>query len=146
MKNTVTIVIAKCISWISKTFGLGAGETWAGEIALTISPNILTFLIKKITKGIVIVAGTNGKTTTAGMITRILEDAGYSVLHNASGANLLNGIVSAFFANYRNSHDYAVFEVDENALMSVISNIPAFAEASVGRQFPIKKPIVGGLI
>jgi UDP-N-acetylmuramyl tripeptide synthase len=102
---------------------LGAGATWSGEIALRLDPHILPKLLLKIQKGIIIVAGTNGKTTTSLMIKKILEDQGFSVLHNESGANLLNGIVSSFFAVHRETYDYAVFEVDENSLTSVLSNL-----------------------
>ena len=104
-------------------FGFGTGATWSGEIALRIDPHVLRSLFRKITKGTIVVAGTNGKTTTSRMIKTLLEKEGYSVLHNDSGANLLNGVVSAFFVHPKASYDYAVFEVDENALPSVLSHL-----------------------
>ncbi len=74
------------------------------------------------------VAGTNGKTTTTLMIKKILEKEGFIVLHNDSGANLLNGIVSTFIQNAgwngEIKADFGVFEVDENTLPSVIFNYP----------------------
>lgn len=119
----IAILLGRSISWISKTFNLGAGATWPGEIALRLSPDILSFLTKKISKGIIIVAGTNGKTTTSLMIRKILTDQGFTVLHNKSGANLLNGIVSSFFSDNKKMYDYAVFEVDENALPIIIGKL-----------------------
>jgi len=119
--NNFAISIGSIVSWISKALKLGAGATWPGEIALRINPQILSKLLSKITKRIIIVAGTNGKTTTTLMIKKILEDQGFSVLHNESGANLLNGIVSAFFTNNKESYDYAVFEVDENVFPTLLS-------------------------
>lgn len=66
-------------------------------------------------------AGTNGKTTTALMIKTMLQNTGASVVHNDSGANLENGIVSALI---QDSHaDWGVFEVDENSLPRVIKSI-----------------------
>ena len=119
--TNIALFIGKSISWISKFLHFGAGATWPGEMTLRISPAILSRLQTRISKGIIIVAGTNGKTTTSLMIRKILEDKEYAVLHNQSGANLLNGVVSAFFTDKRKMFDYAVFEVDENALPSILS-------------------------
>ena len=105
---------------------LGAGGTWPGEVALTISPNILTQLFDQLHEGVVIVAGTNGKTTTSLMIKQILEKQGISVIHNTTGANLLNGITSACIKESdwlgRINADWGVFETDENTLPSIIFN------------------------
>lgn len=103
------------VSRIARVFGYGAGSTWPGELALRIYPHILSSLKTRVIKGIICVAGTNGKTTTSAMIAGILKSSGYSVLHNTSGANLLNGIVSSFFQTWKKT-DFAVFEIDENSL------------------------------
>jgi len=91
----LAIFLGKIISFISKRLSFGAGATWPGEAALRINPHILSSFASQFRKGIILVAGTNGKTTTASMIKTILEAQGLSVVHNASGANLTNGIVSA---------------------------------------------------
>ena len=118
----IAMLLGKSISFISRLFNLGAGATWPGEIALWFDPRILPKLLPRIKKGVIIVAGTNGKTTTTLMVKKILEDQEYGILHNESGANLLNGIVSAFLADGRKTYDYAVFEVDENTLPAIIFN------------------------
>lgn len=114
-------IAAKFVSWVSTTLGLGAGETWPGEIALTLRPNIARSLADKLPDGVILIAGTNGKTTTSLMIKTILEYTGKRVVHNASGANLLNGIVSAMIRNA--SAQVGVFEVDENSLPIVLQYI-----------------------
>lgn len=108
----VIIFIGRFISFISNLFNVGSGGTWPGEIALKFDPNILT---KIAPKNIILVAGTNGKTTTTLMIKHILGD---NVVTNASGANLLNGIVSAIITSPPS--DYGVFEVDEAALPRIL--------------------------
>ncbi|KKR92065.1 MAG: mur ligase domain-containing protein [Candidatus Woesebacteria bacterium GW2011_GWA1_41_13b] len=122
----IAIVAAKVTSLFIKFLGLGAGATWPGEIALTLAPNILASFAPQFAKGIILIAGTNGKTTTSLMLTKILEAQGNRVIHNASGANLLNGVVSACIqhASWDGglNVDYGVFEVDENSLPSVIFN------------------------
>lgn len=125
--NFMIIIIGKIINWISIFLNLGAGATWPGEMVLRINPKILQEFFPKLRKGAIIVAGTNGKTTTSLMIKKILEENGETVIHNGSGANLVNGIVSAFiqYASWSGSieADYGVFEVDENSLPQVLQQI-----------------------
>ena len=68
---------------------------------------------------VIFVIGTNGKTTTSLLIKKILEKDKKKVLHNASGANLLNGAASSLILSSnifgRLTQDFAIFEVDENA-------------------------------
>ncbi|MEK7544278.1 MAG: Mur ligase family protein [Patescibacteria group bacterium] len=123
----ITCFTAKLIELVIKFFRLGAGATWPGEVAIRLNPHILSSFASQFRKGIILVAGTNGKTTTALMIKTILEAQGFSVVHNASGANLENGIVSALInqTDWKGhvSADWGVFEVDENSLPIVIKSI-----------------------
>lgn len=118
--DRLVIVFSKVVSFTSRLFRLGAGATWPGEIALTLRPNILRSLSESFKKGTILVAGTNGKTTTTLMIQKILESVGAAVVHNATGANLANGIVSSCVERAdwfgRMKADIGVFEVDENTL------------------------------
>ena len=118
----IAVGIGMFVSWIARILRYGVGSTWPGEIALRIYPSILTVLKKRVTKGIICVAGTNGKTTTSLMIAGILKSSGNTVLHNTSGANLVNGIVSSFFHSWKKT-DYAVFEIDENSLPKLLGSI-----------------------
>ena len=121
MRYFFAVFVGRIISFVSIVLHTGAGGTWAGEIALRIYPNILKELSYKLRKGIIVVAGTNGKTTTSLMIKKILEYQGYSVVHNATGANLLNGIVSSLLVSSKK--DWGVFEVDENVFPIVLDYI-----------------------
>ncbi|EKD87376.1 MAG: hypothetical protein ACD_36C00113G0003 [uncultured bacterium] len=115
------IALGKLVSYISQSLHFGAGATWPGEIALMLRPNIASELIKNLKKGVILVAGTNGKTTTSLMIKQILEQQGLTIVHNASGANLLNGIVSVLIQ--KSQADWGVFEVDENSLPVVTEQL-----------------------
>lgn len=68
---------------------------------------------------VILVTGTNGKTTTTNMIYNIFKNqySNAKVITNASGANLFPGIVTTFVDNYSFSNNtkdkYAIIEVDE---------------------------------
>lgn len=120
LRTRWAIILGKLVSLISKTFRFGAGATWPGEIALRIQPRILRILSENV-KHIILVAGTNGKTTTVKMIETILTHQGLSVTRNASGANLDNGIVSVLLADRKSK--YYIFEVDEATLPNVLKDL-----------------------
>lgn len=81
-----------------------------GRVALKICPQILRRLSRRFK--VIMVTGTNGKTTTSSMITGVLKKAGYNVINNSSGANMTDGIASCFIANYGKT-GWAVIECDE---------------------------------
>ncbi len=127
MRRYLAVIVAKVFFHICQFLNLGAGGTWPGEIGLRLYPQLITQLSRKIKRGIIIVSGTNGKTTTAKLINQILTKSGFQTIYNATGANLLNGIASALIqkADWR-AHinaEYGVFEVDENSLPTAILNL-----------------------
>ena len=125
--DRLVVIGSKLLSKISTSLGLGAGETWPGEIALSLRPLIARTLSQSFPDGVILIAGTNGKTTTSLMAKTILEGIGDSVVHNATGANLVNGIVSSCIRNSdwlgRVTADVGVFEIDENSLPVILRSI-----------------------
>lgn len=121
MRYTLAVFLGRVVWYISRIFHKGAGGTWPGEIALRVYPAILTKLSQKLIKGVILVAGTNGKTTTSLMIKGILEANGETVVHNASGANLINGVVSSLLVSSKK--DWGLFEIDENVLPIICKSI-----------------------
>ena len=120
MLNFLIVLIGKSVSLFSNFFNLGSGGTWPGHIALKLNKNFINQAIDSKTK-IVLVAGTNGKTSTATLITHILTQCGNQVAHNKTGANQLNGIASAIISEIpklsnKLIKDYLILEVDENVL------------------------------
>jgi UDP-N-acetylmuramyl tripeptide synthase len=95
-------------SWLSRALGGGAGAVIGGRVTLRLDPAALSRLAAG--RRVVLVSGTNGKTTTAHMIAAALRTLA-PVAHNATGANMADGAVAAL-ARER-SAPYAVLEVDE---------------------------------
>ena len=116
----------KTLMALTRILGRG-GTTLPGRAALNIAPNLLSSLSNQLSKGSLIVTGTNGKTTTSALITAILKEAGLECTHNQSGSNMSWGVASAFISSAswlaRLPGDYAVLEVDEGAFPGVVRNI-----------------------
>lgn len=120
---TVTVIwIAKLASWLTRVLGRGEGGALPGLIAERLQPGILEQLGRQLTDGVVLVTGTNGKTTTTRMVAAILGQPESDVLVNRAGSNLTRGLTSYLIANSnwrgRLRAKRAVFEVDEAAFPS----------------------------
>src|SRR3989344_3464372 len=121
MRFLLSLFLGKFIYILSNWFHLGTGSTWPGHVSLMINLSFIPFILSKNPNlSIIVIAGTNGKTTTAKLIQTLLEKGGKNVFRNKEGANLLNGIVSALLRystiQGRINYDYAILEVDENTL------------------------------
>ena len=99
-----------------RLFNFGA-TSLPGALALKICPDILGYAAKNV--DIIAVTGTNGKTTSARIIERALQNAGRSVCANRSGANLMPGI--SLFGSTR--CESAVIECDEAACRLVLGRL-----------------------
>ena len=127
--NLVLILFGKMLVFLNSFLNLGSGSTWPGHIALGINKNFLKDTLAKRKLKIILVAGTNGKTTTGKLIQTILEKNGKKVFQNDSGANLVNGVASSIIKNAnvfgKLNYDFAIFEVDENTVPIVLKSISA---------------------
>ncbi len=98
-----------------------------GAIALKLCPDIIKKLKKNIKKQVIVVCGTNGKTTTNNLMSLALKNSGYQVVCNSLGANMLSGVATAFAlqCNWlgRLKADYACLEVDEAYTVKVFEHI-----------------------
>jgi len=95
---------------LSVALGRGRGETLSGRVILALDPKAISKLSSD--RDIVVVSGTNGKTTSTKHLATILRDfAGEGVSTSESGANMPAGIAALLAQNPRNR--FAVIECDE---------------------------------
>jgi lipid II isoglutaminyl synthase (glutamine-hydrolysing) len=92
------------------------GNALPGLIVEKLFPGYLPAALAGLEQGVVVVSGTNGKTTTTKMLAAMLSEQ-YRVLTNDSGSNFVRGVVTTTIENAkwtgRLPYDVAVFELDE---------------------------------
>ena len=97
---------------------LGRGGSVPGVLALRMDPRFIARM--KMPKQVVLVSGTNGKTTTSNLIAESLRAAGLRVVNNHRGDNLNVGIATTLAAacddSFQIQADAVVLEVDELTL------------------------------
>ncbi len=123
----LSLLIAGAAYWGVKTFYKSSGTSFAGKMVLKFYPEFLSHCRKYIKNNVVTVSGTNGKTTTSGIISHIFETSGSRVIHNVKGANMLTGVANVFALNLApfKRFDYAVIESDEAYLNKLYDYLPS---------------------
>src|SRR5260370_11390157 len=104
----------------SRLAGRGDGSVIGGVLGLRVEPDLLRLLAQD--RQVVLVTGTNGKTTTTRLISAALGALGQEVASNAVGANMEAGLASAL--GRAPDAPYAVLEVDERYLPAMIQVPP----------------------
>ncbi len=123
---SLSILAGRGAAYVSRRLGHG-GTSLPGLVGLQIAPQVARDLSRQLGGGVLLVAGTNGKTTTATLLAAALSSAGLSIIHNQEGSNLLRGVATTLVRRadmagrlrdaYRST---GVFEVDEAALPQVM--------------------------
>ena len=104
------VAAARAVGAASRASGRGGGTTLPGRLLLRLSPTAIQTLGARLTDGSTIVSATNGKTTTAAMISAVLAEEGRAPVHNRAGSNMTWGVATALLEQ-RGSE--GLFEVDE---------------------------------
>jgi lipid II isoglutaminyl synthase (glutamine-hydrolysing) len=102
--------LARGIGALSRRSGRGGGTTLPGRVLVRMAPDAIERLASHLDRGSIVVSSTNGKTTTAGMISGILAAAGRQPIHNRAGSNMHWGVATALLEQ---SGDEGLFELDE---------------------------------
>ena len=123
--KTAATFSAKSSAALIKALGLGQASALPGRVALKLKPNILEDFARETQTADfkIVISGTNGKTTTAGLIREIFRQVDSELSSNDLGANLYYGVCASLVANTKldgslRSPNY-IMETDEAAMQSV---------------------------
>ena len=114
--NIPSTIIGKSVFTALRLSGR-TGSALPGLVVEKLDGSYLSGMLAQLPRGVIVVSGTNGKTTTTKLITKLLESQGLRVLTNPTGSNFVRGIISAVVdkASWSGklAYDIAVFEQDE---------------------------------
>lgn len=123
----LSILLGKSVQKITRLRGNG-GSALPGLVIERTNPKFVRKVLSKLPYGVVVVSGTNGKTTTTKIVAELLEAEGLKVFTNKTGSNFVRGVISAILKNIKLSgkfdYDIAVLELDEAHAVKFCEVVP----------------------
>jgi UDP-N-acetylmuramyl tripeptide synthase len=115
MPHSLVTILGKSVRYVARL--RGGGSALPGLFVEKISPNFIKNCLSGLEHGVVIISGTNGKTTTTKIVVELLEASGLKVFTNRTGSNFTRGIAAALLGEIDSRGklhaDIAVLELDE---------------------------------
>ena len=115
MPTSYSVLAGKALKRLAEL--RGGGSALPGLVIERVDPSFLQRTLADLPHGVVLISGTNGKTTTTKMVVELLESQDLRVFTNRTGSNFTRGVVSALLGAVDNSGkleaDIAVLELDE---------------------------------
>ncbi len=112
----LSILLGKGVQAASRLRGNG-GSALPGLVVERTNPKFIRKILEKLPYGVVVISGTNGKTTTTKIVSELLTKQGLKVFTNETGSNFVRGVISAIIKNIsltgKFDYDIAVLELDE---------------------------------
>ncbi|MFT4186611.1 MAG: MurT ligase domain-containing protein [Micrococcaceae bacterium] len=106
----------------------GGGSALPGLIMEKIDPTFIRTTLAQLPQGVVLVSGTNGKTTTTKMVVELLEGQGLKVFTNKTGSNFARGVAASLINEVdlkgKINADIAVLELDEAHAVHFVKDVP----------------------
>ncbi|XAS69389.1 MurT ligase domain-containing protein [Micrococcaceae bacterium Sec5.7] len=121
-----SIPLGKLVRRVSRL--RGGGSALPGLVVEKIDPGFMQRTLSTLPRGVAVVSGTNGKTTTTKMVVELLESQGLKVFTNRTGSNFTRGVAAALLGEVdwrgRLHADVAVLELDEAHAVHFVNRVP----------------------
>lgn len=126
MPKSFTVLAGKAVRYVARL--RGGGSALPGLFVERISPRFVPDTLAQLPHGVVVISGTNGKTTTTKMVVALLESQGLRVFTNRTGSNFVRGVAAALLGEIdvkgRLQADIAVLELDEAHAVKFVEIVP----------------------
>lgn len=126
MSKPYVTLLGKAVRTIARI--RGGGSALPGLFVEKIDPDFIKRTLAQLPHGVVVISGTNGKTTTTKMVVALLESQGLKVFTNRTGSNFTRGVAAALLGEVDNrgnlAADIAVLELDEAHAVHFVRTIP----------------------
>lgn len=125
MPKPFVILLGKAVRTATRL--RGGGSAFPGLFIERIDSSFIKDTLSQLPRGVVVISGTNGKTTTTKMVVELLEGQGLSVFTNRTGSNFTRGVAAALLGemtvNGKLTADIAVLELDEAHAVHFVKNV-----------------------
>ena len=127
IRYIAALLLAKTATKLIQLRGKSKATSAPGMLAMKISDNFISMASRNNNEKIITVTGTNGKTTTTGLLAHIIQHSGKNIIHNTEGANMLTGIATALVnkTKFGKNSDFLIFESDEAYLQKLYDFLKA---------------------
>lgn len=126
MSKPYTTLLGKAVRYAARL--RGGGSALPGLFVEKIDPDFIKTTLDQLPLGVVVISGTNGKTTTTKMVVELLEGQGLRVFTNRTGSNFVRGVAAALLGEVdfkgKLDADIAVLELDEAHAVHFVNAIP----------------------
>ncbi|MGQ4568359.1 MurT ligase domain-containing protein [Dermabacteraceae bacterium P9123] len=116
MRSRLTVALGRAARAAARLKG-SSGSAFPGLVAEKVDPSFMARTLAQLPYGVVVVSGTNGKTTTTKMLVELLSGQGLRVFTNRTGSNFTRGVVASLLTEVNAAGklqaDVAVLELDE---------------------------------
>ncbi|WP_067779604.1 Mur ligase family protein [Actinomyces vulturis] len=115
MRSRLTVTLGRSARAVARL--RGGGSALPGLVAEKLDPGFMGRTLAPLPHGVIVVSGTNGKTTTTKMVVDLLRSQGLKVFTNPTGSNFTRGVVASLLTAVDSAGhldaDVAVLELDE---------------------------------
>lgn len=130
MSRPLVRLLGQGVRWASSL--RGGGSAFPGLVMEKLHPRFVSEELAKLPRGVVVISGTNGKTTTTKMAVQLLRSQGLRVFTNRTGSNFVRGVAASLLAEMnafgRLDADVAVLELDEAHAVHFVKQVkPRYA-------------------
>jgi lipid II isoglutaminyl synthase (glutamine-hydrolysing) len=129
-RATLAILLGRASGGLTRRLGISGGTSLPGLVAQLADPHLIERLAAQARHGCVVVTGTNGKTTSSGLVASVLRASGLRIWRNREGSNLARGIATSLLRQAGPTGRLAsdgngafVFEVDEAAFARIATDL-----------------------
>lgn len=125
MTKPYSVLAGKAVRYIARL--RGGGSALPGLFVEKIDKTFVPEVLAQLPHGVVLISGTNGKTTTTKMVVSLLESQGLKVFTNRTGSNFIRGVAAALLGDVDSKGkldaDIAVLELDEAHAVRFVAQV-----------------------
>ena len=129
IRKYLILFLAKQVKTLLRLFNVSGGTALPGLLVEKVYSKIFDDIATNFSQKIIVISGTNGKTSTTNILSNIFENTEISVISNFSGSNLERGVISAYldslnnFGQFISPNSVLILEIDEGVLPQVAEKI-----------------------